>query len=98
MDPILREKLEAALETEIDKAVESGEIDEDTGDDASLDFAEMLDAYQNQESFIQEFANFIWKYAFASSVGDYYMAQIKNENAEADIHAIRKQLESFAQQ
>lgn len=96
MDPILREKLEVALETEIDKAVERGDIDEDSGDDASLDFTELLDGYKDPTQFVDDFANFIWKYSFASSVGDYYMAQIKNNNAEADIDAIRKQLQTFS--
>ncbi len=95
MDPILREKLEVALETEIDKAVESGTISDDTGDDASLDFAEMLERYTNEKEFIEDFGNYIWKYSFASSVGDYYMAQLQNKNAETDIDAIRKQLQTL---
>lgn len=95
MDANFRQKLEVALETEIDKAVENGSISEDTGDDASLDFAEMLDRYTNEAEFIEDFGNYIWKYSFASSVGDYYMAQIKNKDAEADIDAIRKQLQTL---
>jgi len=95
MDPTLREKLEVALETEIEKAVENGSISDDTGDDANLDFAEMLDRYTNEAEFIEDFGNYIWKYSFASSVGDYYIAQLKNKNAEADIDAIRKQLQTL---
>jgi hypothetical protein len=55
----------------------------------------LLDRYTNETEFIEDFGNYIWKYSFASSVGDYYMAQLKNENAEADIDTIRKQLQTF---
>lgn len=95
MDSTLKEKLQTAIELEIDKAVERGDIDEDTGDDASLDFEELLAGYKEQNQFIEDFANYIWKYSFASPVGDYYMAQVKNEGAAEDIDAIRKQLQAL---
>lgn len=95
MDSTLKEKLRAAIELEIDKAVERGDIDEDTGDDASLDFEELLGEYTDQQEFIESFAMYLGKYPFTTSVGDYYMAQLQAQSADGDIEKIRKQLQSL---
>lgn len=95
MDPILREKLEVAMSTEINSAVALSEIDDVEASEASADFLEILDGFQNEREFIEEFAVYISKYPFSSPVGDYYMAQIKEHAKEGDIQAIRDQLQAY---
>lgn len=96
MDQTLRHKLEAALATQISKSLDEEEIDEETSEDAAYDFLELLDGYNDERSFINGFGDFLYKYSFARSVGDYYVSCIKQEQSQYDIEQIRQQLQSFS--
>lgn len=95
MDTALKAKLQVAIELEIDRAVKRDDIDEDTGDDASLDFEELLDAYKDHDEFIESFATYLSKYPFTASVSDYYITQLQAQSANDDIAKIRQQLQAL---
>jgi hypothetical protein len=96
MDEQKKQKIATAIVSEIERALESSSITQDTAENAGADFYDLLEECKDEDSFYEGFVRYLQRYPFMNDAGEYYGAIGSQEKDGEQINEVLKNIKNMS--